>query len=110
MANNESSPVLYRVYNEAPPGIPDGRIANLRSLHTPWTLKSYASLNEWEDRAAYSIACHSAIRAGKVMSNQEMSELTRQLEECQQPNNCPHGRPTMIHLSESQLEREFGRR
>ena len=53
MPNNESSPVLYRVYNEAPPGIPDGRIANLRSLHTPWTLKSYASLNEWEDRAAY---------------------------------------------------------
>ena len=64
----------------------------------------------WEDRAAYSIACHSAIRAGKSLSHQEMSELTRQLEECQQPNTCPHGRPTMIHLSSSHLEREFGRR
>ena len=64
----------------------------------------------WEERAAYSIACHGAIRAGKSLSAQEMSELTRQLEECDQPNTCPHGRPTMIHLSSSHLEREFGRR
>lgn len=63
----------------------------------------------WEDRAAYSIACHSAIRAGKVLSQQEMMELIRQLEDCVQPNTCPHGRPTMIHLSLGHLEREFGR-
>ena len=64
----------------------------------------------WEDRAAYSIACHSAIRAGKTMTFEEMTELARQLENCHQPNNCPHGRPTMIHMSSSHLEREFGRR
>ena len=64
----------------------------------------------WEERGAYSVACHGAIRAGKTLSQQEMSELTRQLEECQQPNTCPHGRPTTIHLSASHLEREFGRR
>lgn len=64
----------------------------------------------WEERAAYSIACHAAIRAGKVLSFQEMIELTRQLEDCDQPNTCPHGRPTMIHLSSGHLEREFGRR
>ena len=64
----------------------------------------------WEERGAYSIACHTAIRAGKTLSHQEMTELTRQLERCEQPNTCPHGRPTMIHLSSGQLEREFGRR
>ena len=63
----------------------------------------------WEERAAYSIACHGAIRAGKVMSPEEMQELVRQLEACAQPNTCPHGRPTMIHMSSGQLEREFGR-
>ena len=63
----------------------------------------------WEERAAYSVACHGAIRAGKTMSQEEMSELTRQLESCQQPHTCPHGRPTMIHMSSSHLEREFGR-
>ena len=55
--------------------------------------------DSWEDRAAYSIACHGAIRAGKTLSQQEMTELTRQLESCQQPHTCPHGRPTMVHLS-----------
>ena len=63
----------------------------------------------WEDRAAYSIACHSAIRAGKTLSMDEMQELARQLESCAQPNTCPHGRPTMIHMSAGQMEREFHR-
>ncbi len=63
----------------------------------------------WEERAAYSVACHGAIRAGKAMSREEMQELARQLEACVQPNTCPHGRPTMIHMSSGQLEREFHR-
>jgi len=63
----------------------------------------------WEDRAAYSIACHSAIRAGKTLSMEEMQELARQLEACDHPSACPHGRPTMIHMSAGQLEREFHR-
>ena len=66
--------------------------------------------DSWEERAAYSIACHGAVRAGKALSQQEMTELTRQLESCRQPHTCPHGRPTMIHLSTARLEREFGRR
>ena len=64
----------------------------------------------WEERAAYSVACHGAIRAGKTLSQQEMSELTRQLELCDQPHTCPHGRPTMVHMSSARLEQEFGRR
>ena len=64
----------------------------------------------WEERAAYSIACHGAIRAGKTLTAEEMAELGRQLEACEQPHTCPHGRPTMIHMSSARLEREFGRR
>ena len=44
-----------------------------------------------------------------TLSLDEMTDLARQLEECREPNTCPHGRPTMIHLSSSHLEREFGR-
>ena len=64
----------------------------------------------WIERAAYSIACHGAIRAGKILSQEEMLELTRALESCDQPHTCPHGRPTMIHMTQSLLEQEFGRR
>ena len=64
----------------------------------------------WQERAAYSMACHGAIRAGMSLGQQQMSELTRQLEGCNQSHTCPHGRPTMIHLTSARLEREFGRR
>jgi len=63
----------------------------------------------WEENVAESLACHSAIRAGQQLSNEEMRELIKQLEQAQQPRTCPHGRPTMIHLSSHQLEKEFGR-
>jgi len=65
--------------------------------------------NPWEEKVAQSLACHGAIRAGQQLSNEEMRELIKQLEQTKQPRACPHGRPTMIHLSSHQLEKEFGR-
>jgi DNA mismatch repair protein MutL len=62
-----------------------------------------------EEKIAQSLACHGAIRAGQQLSNEEMKELIKQLEQTKQPRTCPHGRPTMIHLSSHQLEKEFGR-
>ena len=67
-------------------------------------------LKEQEQALAASIACHSAVRAGMALGQREMEELLRSLESCDSPHTCPHGRPTMIHLSSHHLEREFGRR
>jgi DNA mismatch repair protein MutL len=64
---------------------------------------------DWDERLAISIACHSAVRAGQVLNIDEMREMVRKLEQATLPHSCPHGRPTMIHLSLAQLEREFGR-
>ncbi len=50
-----------------------------------------------------------AIKAGQVLSREEMEELLRALERCESPRTCPHGRPTMIHISTAQLAREFQR-
>jgi len=72
-------------------------------------LASKESLNPWEEKIAQSLACHGAIRAGQQLNNEEMRELIKQLEQTRQPRACPHGRPTMIHLSSHQLEKEFGR-
>ena len=73
------------------------------------SLASNESPNPWEEKIAQSLACHGAIRAGQQLSNEEMRELIKQLEQTKQPRACPHGRPTMIHLSSHQLEKEFGR-
>jgi DNA mismatch repair protein MutL len=64
----------------------------------------------WEEKIAQSLSCHGAIRAGQQLSNEEMRELISQLEQSKQPRSCPHGRPTIIHMSLLQFEKEFGRR
>ena len=51
-----------------------------------------------------------AVKGGQTLSAEEQSALLRGLERCQSPRTCPHGRPTMIHLSADLLERQFGRR
>ena len=63
-----------------------------------------------DDQARWAVACHSAVRAGDRLAPEEMAALLGQLERCDMRRTCPHGRPTMIHLSHAQLEREFGRR
>jgi DNA mismatch repair protein MutL len=50
-----------------------------------------------------------AVKAGQSLSHAEMEALVRQLEQCASPHTCPHGRPTLIHLSVATLAREFGR-
>ncbi|CAN5543175.1 DNA mismatch repair endonuclease MutL [soil metagenome] len=64
----------------------------------------------WLDSVAISVACHASIRAGQLLSLTEMRELVQQLEQTEQPRACGHGRPTMLQLSQSELEKQFGRR
>ena len=56
-----------------------------------------------------SFACRSAIKAGSELSNEEMESLTDQLFATEFPFTCPHGRPTMLRLSTTDLERRFQR-
>jgi DNA mismatch repair protein MutL len=65
---------------------------------------------EVEARLAARVCKRLAVKAGQVLSNEEQRALLSDLEACQSPRTCPHGRPTMIHLSVDTLERQFGRR
>jgi DNA mismatch repair protein MutL len=73
-------------------------------------LQDGASSGERDTLVTMTVACHAAIRAGKTLAMEEMRELLLQLERCELPRTCPHGRPTMVHLSNQALEREFRRR
>lgn len=68
-------------------------------------LKSHA-----EKRLVARVCKRAAIKAGQTLSQEEQRALLRDLEACDSPRTCPHGRPTMIHLSVDLLERQFGRR
>lgn len=65
---------------------------------------------ETEKRLIARICKRIAVKAGQSLSPEEQKALLRELENCQAPRTCPHGRPTMIHLSVDLLERQFGRR
>ncbi|MFC1871453.1 DNA mismatch repair endonuclease MutL [Chloroflexota bacterium] len=73
------------------------------------TLMAAGDRDDWTEALSISMACHSAVRAGQTLTDSELRELVRQLEETTVPNTCPHGRPVMICLSSGQLGREFGR-
>jgi DNA mismatch repair protein MutL len=64
---------------------------------------------ELEARLVKMVCKRAAIKAGQQLSEIEMRELIRQLEACEMPRTCPHGRPTMIQLSAGELEKAFGR-
>ncbi|HEY5981854.1 MAG TPA: DNA mismatch repair endonuclease MutL [Anaerolineales bacterium] len=66
--------------------------------------------NEIEKRIAARVCKRMAVKAGQVLSAEEQHSLVADLEACDSPRTCPHGRPTMIHLSVETLERQFGRR
>ncbi len=64
---------------------------------------------ETHEKIAITVCKRASIKGGQILSYEEMRELVRQLENTDAPRTCPHGRPTMIHLSAAQLAKEFGR-
>lgn len=64
---------------------------------------------DWREAMLITLSCHTSVRAGQTLSFDEMRGLVLQLEQCASPRTCPHGRPTMILLTTTQIERQFGR-
>ena len=56
-----------------------------------------------------SMACKSAVKGNQTFSPSEMNALLDQLFQLENPYHCPHGRPTMISMSKTDLEKKFKR-
>lgn len=54
-------------------------------------------------------ACKMSVKGNDVLSLQEAEILLKELFECENPYHCPHGRPTMVAITRSELERMFKR-
>ena len=66
--------------------------------------------NEAQAKVAARVCKGMAVKGGQSLTEPEQRSLLLNLEASQSPRTCPHGRPTMIHLSANILERQFGRR
>jgi DNA mismatch repair protein MutL len=84
--------------------------AALRALVEDFEEDESPLQNEVEAKLAARVCKRMAVKAGQTLSNEEQRALLMDLEACDSPRTCPHGRPTMIHLSVDMLERQFGRR
>lgn len=56
------------------------------------------------------IACSKAVKAHDILTMTEAEALIQQMNQCQLPYSCPHGRPTIISISYKELEKRFGRK
>ena len=82
----------------------------------PWSRSSTASAGAttWssrphEARLVTLICKRAAVKGNTPMTLPEMQELVRRLEACRSPRTCPHGRPTMVYMSATELAKQFGR-
>lgn len=64
---------------------------------------------KFNEHIAITLACKMSIKANMRISDEEIEELLDELVNCDNPYNCPHGRPTIIKFSKYDLERMFKR-
>ena len=67
------------------------------------------SVIRFRDYIAKQISCKSSIKANHKINRLEIDALIDNLNKCENPYTCPHGRPTMIKLTLSDIERMFER-
>ncbi len=65
---------------------------------------------EVQDKALIMLACKSAVKAGDVLTMDEMVNLIKELSQAKLPFNCPHARPIIVEMHRNELESRFKRR
>ena len=65
---------------------------------------------EVQDKALIMLACKSAVKAGDVLTMEEMVNLIKELSQAKLPFNCPHARPIIVEMHRNELESRFKRR
>ncbi len=66
-------------------------------------------IEKFNEKVAIMMSCKKAIKANTNITLEEMEALITDLRKCQNPYNCPHGRPTTIFYSNYDLEKLFKR-
>jgi len=67
------------------------------------------SIDDKRDDIRHLVACHSAIRAGEKLDLRMMRKLVEEMHGIDNPYTCAHGRPTLIRITEKELEKLFRR-
>ena len=83
--------------------------AFLRDMIDIWQRDRHINLASLREHAIATMACHSSIRFNRSLTTEEMQQVIEDLNQCEQPFHCPHGRPTIVCMNDEQLRKEFER-
>jgi DNA mismatch repair protein MutL len=72
-------------------------------------LGSSKAMTEFRDSVAHIVACKGAIKAGDTLTKGQIEDLVRGLYSAKRPYSCAHGRPTILSLTKTELEKRFKR-
>ncbi|MBD3332461.1 DNA mismatch repair endonuclease MutL [candidate division GN15 bacterium] len=132
-AQVELSPEQLAVYEEIGETLQDsgfdigffgGRMINIQAVPSVLTRRSpevvvqkvlddIASLRQagydLKKAIAQSMACRAAVMAGDRLSDEQAVGLLERLLQCENAFSCPHGRPTFVRLTRSDIDKQFGR-
>jgi len=67
------------------------------------------SLKKVDEETIARCSCKIAVKANDQLTLLESRKLIQDLSKCDLPFSCPHGRPTVINISRTELEKRFGR-
>ena len=67
------------------------------------------NLEKFNDSLAALISCKMSVKANTRITTEAQEEIINKLRRCNNPFNCPHGRPTIIHFTIYELEKMFKR-
>ena len=67
------------------------------------------TLEKFNDNLAKMVSCKMSIKANTRITKEAQEEIINKLRKCNNPFNCPHGRPAIIHFSIYELEKMFKR-
>jgi len=68
------------------------------------------SVVDYKEKVVTRMACRASIKAGDEVSEYRLMSLLKELDKCELPYTCPHGRPIIVKLSMSDLEKMFRRK
>ncbi len=71
--------------------------------------EEFRTASDRKEWVTCTIACRGAVRAGVVLTQEQMRRMIEQLAKTKTPWTCPHGRPTVVQFPKEKIERMFGR-
>lgn len=67
------------------------------------------SVAKFREKTAIMMSCKRSIKANHHLDEKQARSLLKQLRQCENPYNCPHGRPTLVHFTTADMEHMFKR-